>query len=406
MHGVESSTLRLATRSGDMALDLGARVRIVQEIAANAADDVDREASFPQAAIDAAKTQGLLALLIPADYGGGGATVSEAADVCYKLGQACASTAMIVAMHHAALACVIRHSSGSVWHQQLLRRAAAQNLLFASSTTEGLGGGSVRSSASPLMRDGNLVSLDRDATVVSYGAQADGIVTTARRDSSGAASDQALVVFLKEDYGLAPTGAWETIGMRGTCSAGFALKAVGHVDQIIPVGYDKIHPQSMVPVSHLVWSAVWTGIAAAAVERAQMFVRTAARRAGGAMPPGAGQFTKALAGLGSLRGRLVAALARFEDMRDDTDRLGSLEVQTALNLLKVDVSEQAVSTVTAAMRACGLAGYRTDGDFAMGRHLRDILSAPIMVHNDRILSNVATAALMSSVPSSLRDQSR
>ena len=27
-----------------------------------------------------------------------------------------------------------------------------------------------------------------------------------------------------------------------------------------------------------------------------------------------------------------------------------------------------------AMRACGLSGYRNDGDFSVGRHLRDVLS--------------------------------
>ena len=56
-----------------------------------------------------------------------------------------------------------------------------------------------------------------------------------------------------------------------------------------------------------------------------------------------------------------------------------------------------------AMRACGLSGYRNDGEFSIGRHLRDMLSSPIMINNDRILANVATASLMSGVPTRLRD---
>ena len=63
----------------------------------------------------------------------------------------------------------------------------------------------------------------------------------------------------------------------------------------------------------------------------------------------------------------------------------------------------AVATVMSAMRACGLSGYRNDGDFSVGRHLRDALSAPLMINNDRILTNIATASLMSGVPASLRD---
>jgi len=50
-----------------------------------------------------------------------------------------------------------------------------------------------------------------------------------------------------------------------------------------------------------------------------------------------------------------------------------------------------------------LTGYRNDGEFSIGRHLRDVLSSPIMINNDRILANVAAASLLSPVPSLLRD---
>ena len=56
-----------------------------------------------------------------------------------------------------------------------------------------------------------------------------------------------------------------------------------------------------------------------------------------------------------------------------------------------------------AMRACGLSGYRNDGEFSVGRLLRDVLSSPLMINNERILGNIATSSLMSSVPTSLRD---
>jgi len=92
----------------------------------------------------------------------------------------------------------------------------------------------VRSSEAPIERSGSRISLERRATVISYGANADAIVTTARRAADAAASDQVLVVFLKEDYSLEPLVAWDTLGMRGTCSAGFTLRAGGDSDQILP----------------------------------------------------------------------------------------------------------------------------------------------------------------------------
>ena len=62
-----------------------------------------------------------------------------------------------------------------------------------------------------------------------------------------------------------------------------------------------------------------------------------------------------------------------------------------INLTKVEASELAVSTVMSALRACGLSGYRNDSEFAVGRFLRDVLSSPIMINNDRILANIAGA---------------
>ena len=49
----------------------------------------------------------------------------------------------------------------------------------------------------------------------------------------------------------------------------------------------RIHAQTMMPVAHLVWSAAWAGIATSAVERARAFVRKAAHRSGGTLPPAA-----------------------------------------------------------------------------------------------------------------------
>jgi acyl-CoA dehydrogenase len=187
--------------------------------------------------------------------------------------------------------------------------------------------------------------------------------------------------------------------MRGTRSAGFTLKATGVSDQILPEPYERIHAQTMTPVAHLLWGSVWCGIAAAAVERAQTFIRKAARQANGALPPGAAHFTRARSSLGMLRSLLDATLARYEGA--SRDALASLDFQSAINLLKVEASETALATVLAALRACGLSGYRNDGEASVGRHLRDVLSAPIMINNDRILANISTAALMSGVPDSL-----
>ena len=144
-------------------------------------------------------------------------------------------------------------------------------------------------------------------------------------------------------------------------------------------------------------------IAAGAVERARRFVRGAARKSNGQLPPGAAHLTQASASLRALRGMVASALQRFEAIASDREGLEALDFQTSMNLLKVNASELSISIVMSSMRASGLAGYRSDGEFSLSRHIRDILSSPIMINNDRILASVANASLLMQVPAVLRD---
>lgn len=380
------------------------RAEAAAAVAAEHATEVDRDARFPGEAIAALKRHRLLGMAVPREFGGEGASMADVADVCFKLGRACSSAAMVFAMHQIKVACVMRHACGSVWHEAMLRRLCDEQMLLASSTTEGQNGGNVRSSAAAIESEtDDAIVLDRESTVISYGAEADGIVTTARRSSEAAGSDQVLVVLLREHYRLEPVLQWDTLGMRGTCSAGFRLRARGSADQVLPVAYETIHSQTMTPVAHILWGAAWSGIAAAAVERAQNFIRKAARHGKGQLPPGAAHYTKAQSSLRVLRTLVQAGVVRYEAALADERLFGSLDFHAAMNLLKVDASETAVATVMSAMRACGLSGYRNDGESSIGRHLRDILSSPIMINNDRILANLATTSLMSAVPTSLMD---
>jgi len=150
------------------------------------------------------------------------------------------------------------------------------------------------------------------------------------------------------------------------------------------------------------WAGNWAGVAAGAVDRAKKFLRKA-QRAGGDLPPGVPHFTKALANLRSLRALIAAMLSRYEAIEHDGKALAAIDFQTSIALLKVDASELAVETVMNAMRATGLSGYRNDTDVSVGRSLRDILSSPIMINNDRILASLSSSTILSDIPTSIRD---
>ena len=91
------------------------RTAVVAAAAAAEAEIVDRDARFPQKAIDAAREERLLGVQVPQALGGDGASILDVTDMCYALGRACSSTAMIFAMHQTKVACLIRHGTGSAF---------------------------------------------------------------------------------------------------------------------------------------------------------------------------------------------------------------------------------------------------------------------------------------------------
>ena len=243
------------------------------EVAARHADDVDMHARFPKESFAALKEHKLLGILVPASEGGGGAGIADVVSVCHVLGQYCAATAMIYAMHQIQVSCIVRH--GGDWHRGFAKRLAEDQLLLASATSEAGIGGDVRSSICALEEKGSRFSLSKQATVISYGADADGILVTARRTPQSPASDQVIVVLPRSGAAFEALQGWDTLGMRGTCSNGYHLKAEGEMAQVIPVPYADVSAQTMLPTSHLVWSALWLGIATDAVARARSIRKAA-----------------------------------------------------------------------------------------------------------------------------------
>ncbi|MBN8938738.1 MAG: acyl-CoA/acyl-ACP dehydrogenase [Rhizobiales bacterium] len=380
---------------------LAARMKTVAAIAAEAADQVDRDARFPREAVEAMRAQRLLGIMVPRDCGGEGADFGQIAELCTLLGAACSAAGMVFAMHQIKTASLVHHGGASAWHRDFMTRLARDQLLLASSTSEGGIGGDLRNSVCSVVPDGDHVTLEKDAIVISYALDADAILATARRAPDAASSDQVLLVIERAQADLQQTSTWDTLGMRGTTSHGFKLKARVPAAQVFPKPFAEIAAQSMLASSHLFWSGLWFGIAAGALSKAQAFVRAAARKAPTVAPPGAVRLAAAAAELASLKALVRDGIARFEHARHHDDELNSMAFAIAMNAVKVQASEKAVGIVQQALTIIGIQGYKNDTPFAVGRHLRDILSAPLMIANDRIMANTSTMLLMSRLDADL-----
>lgn len=382
-------------------LSFAARAGRVATISAEFADRVDRDGRFPCEAVDALKAEGLLGIQIPAQFGGEAASLREIAEICSILGQACASTAMIFAMHQIKVSSLTGHSGDSAWHEDFMSELAARQLLVASATTEAGIGGNMRNSICAIEVEGDTCRLTKDATVISYGAYADAVMITSRAHASAASGDQVMTVFKRGQYRLEKTADWDTLGMRGTCSDGFLFEGEAPAAQIFAKPFAEIAAQSMLATSHILWSAVWYGIAADAVSRAQAFVRAAARKANGAQIPGALRLAEAVNLLQLLKANIIGGLKSWEAAATDPDRLASMAFSLAMNNVKLASSETILAIINQAMMICGIMGYKNGTPYSLGRHLRDAHSAQLMISNDRILANTSTMLLVQKPDTSL-----
>ena len=376
---------------------LAAIKAIASEVAAKHAADVDANARFPHEAVDALKRAGFLSALVPTSLGGGGCSMREVAAFCSALAQGCSSSAMVLAMHYSQLACIARHATGSAWFSQYMRDLVQHQYLLASMTSEVGTGGDTRSSICAVERDNGRFKLVKDATTGSYCAHADAILVTCRRAADSPPSDQVLVLVRKEDCKLTQTTTWDTLGMRGTCSPGFKLESAGQEDQILPGSFADSSAQSMVPYSHILWSALWHGIAADAVARASMFVRADARKKPGTVPPMAARLAHTVTELQAMRHNWWVLADEFDGFAarpDGMQELLTIGWALKMNSLKIRASEVAPQIVHQALQIIGVMAYKNDSKFSVGRHYRDALSGALMISNERIASKSASMLLV------------
>lgn len=358
--------------------------QIADEVAAKHAADVDVDARFPKESVDALKQMGALSAFLSPNLGGRGVSFAALAEACFVLGKRCGASAMVFAMHQIQVVTLARHAAEQPFFEDHLRRLADEQRLVASVTSEVGTGGDMGSSVAALTPVDGGFSFSKQAPTVSYGAHADDLLTTVRRTPEANAGDQVLVLTRADQHVLEPQGTWDPFGMRGTCSPGYVVSARLGTEQVVDQPFSQIAPQSMVPISHILWSHLWLGIATDAFDRSRAFVRAAAKRTPGVTPPAAIRLSNVMGDLQLLRGEVKAGLTDYIEHFDDPEWLMTMAAALRFNNLKIAASDQVSHICQGAMSVAGIAGFKNDTPYAVGRHLRDSMSACLMIANDRI----------------------
>ncbi|QGG95427.1 acyl-CoA dehydrogenase family protein [Actinomarinicola tropica] len=305
----------------------------------------DEDGTFVEESVSALRRSGLLALAVPTELGGLGATVAEVAAVQRELARHCGSTALATAMHqHVTCFTAWRWRRGLPGAEATLRRVAEEGILLVST------GGA------------DLTHPRGEARRVDGGYLVSGRKIFASQSSVGTAMSTMFAVddpdagrrVLNMSVPLAAEGVsvldnWDSLGMRGTASNDVVLEDVFVPDERVladrPHGVVDPPLQVILSIAIPIISAVYLGVAEAA-ERAAIEAVTSTPRADD-------PFVQRQVGLMAHHLRtatwaLDGALGAVGD-----DPAPSVDVLDAVMVAKRTVAEAAVAVCDLAMDVAG-----------------------------------------------------
>lgn len=358
------------------------------------AGEADDRSCFPHASMKALREEGLLGLIVPAQFGGRGASLRTFVSVAERMAGACLSTAHLWTMHCFQVDVITRHGSTAL-KDALLPRVAAGEVYIASVTSERGRPSDLFSAREPLRVDGDHLLVERSAPVVSGGAQAEGFLLTMRAAEDATEQQVSLVYADRRDLRVDENGGWDVMGMRATASGGLELSGRVPAENVVgpPGGFAEIARTSMIPLSHLGWSACWLGAA-----RGALADLVAWFRANGSSTPGE-LFYERLARI-RVELELVSAylhrvLEQVEQARAEGRSLAEPRAQLQLSALKVIASEHTFRAVDRMVEMGGLRlGYGRRSPVPLERHFRDLRSASLNHANDALWTGIGALTLL------------
>jgi alkylation response protein AidB-like acyl-CoA dehydrogenase len=341
------------------------------EVAPHAAS-VDTKGAFPQESIAALAKGGFLGLTIPAAFGGLSQGLRTAAAAIDEIAQRCSSTAMVYLMHVCGIAC---YTAAPEKTEPYLRAAVRGDHLSTLAFSERGSRSHFWAPVSRAVSTDGVMHLSAQKSFVTAAGHADGYVVSTLDADATQPMESTIYLVLRDDGGLAVSGAWDGLGMRGNGSAPMTLDhvAVGAERALTARGKGLDMMLGVVlPAFQIGTAAVALGIAEAAVQATQRHL-TATKLE---------HLNLSLADLPTLRARLA-------QMRIETDRarahlvsvLDSLETPGPMTQLlvleaKAAATEAAVTVTDLGMRTCGGAAF--GGALGLERLFRDA-RAPIVM---------------------------
>jgi acyl-CoA dehydrogenase len=157
--------------------------------------ETDRDRRYPQEFVDTLTAAGLLSVLIPAEYGGGGLGVTEASVVMEEINRSGGHSAACHAQMYT-MGALLRHGSDALKKTYLPLVAKGELRLQAFSITESAAGSDTTAIATTATRDGDDFVITGHKNWTSRISESDLALVLARTSERGADRTRGLTLFL------------------------------------------------------------------------------------------------------------------------------------------------------------------------------------------------------------------
>jgi len=254
----------------NLATLIAASARLATEVLKPAANSVDQSRSFPRHALSELGKEGVLGLMVPVEFGGTGAGLSEMVTVLETLAQGCSSTAMVVLMHYCATA-VLSARGPAALKESVLPAVARGEHLSTLAFSELGSGGHFYFPVSQAQREDSNVRISAFKSFVTSAGEADSYIVSTRNPEAGSAQESDLYFAPGSTAGIEIVNKFEGLGLAGNASAAMRLSEV-RVSSDNRLGPEKSGFNTMLevvlPHFQIGSAAVSLGIARAAFELA------------------------------------------------------------------------------------------------------------------------------------------
>ena len=388
-----------------MGTDKNADVAVPQsghyiELASTLSDRVDvkfkpgQEKLHVDALVQQMRADRLLALPVPESSGVDGLRLIDIARITFEIARQSGSAGLIYAMHMSQAFTVVRHGIGPHF-EAFQQKMLGQQLLIASGTSEkGLGGDILHSLCNISDSADGRLYLAKESPNVSYLDHASAILVTANWQATNRRKSRQVLVLVETGVGgdqetrLSPGPASEFFGMRGILNRPWKIEASFPVAAVFPAPFGGIARGTMTPVIHILWAALWSGIAASVLTKAKLFASSEIPADADITPVIQHSLTRLIDRHYMMNAMIRDAIREFDSIDAGSDGLGFARA-ARINRLKVCASELVEEICQGALHIIGMRGYATSGSFSITEEIADARSAGIMVSNTRLAVNTA-----------------